>query len=225
MDSQTDSIALPAHIPIFPLSGVLLLPEGRLPLNIFEPRYLDMIADAMSGARIIGMVQPLSSEHLSHNPDVYPIGGAGRITDCQKTDDGRYLITLTGLSRFRIAQELSVTTKYRQVVADWDAFPEDRAGVGDDSGVDRPRLLLSLRAYLQVKDLKADWESIEQAPSGVLINYLSMLCPFEPSEKQALLQAPEIVERSRIFIALLEMAVLQTTGGLDPDDDEPNITH
>lgn len=225
MESPTDTSELPARIPIFPLTGVLLLPEGRLPLNIFEPRYRDMIADAMAGNRIIGMVQPLTSEQLTHSPEVYAVGGAGRITDCQETDDGRYLITLTGLSRFRIAEELSVTTKYRQVVADWDAFPEDRNGIGDDSGVDRPRLLLSLRAYLQVKDLKADWESIEQAPSGVLVNYLSMLCPFEPSEKQALLQAPEIVERSRIFIALLEMAVLQITGGLDPDDDEPNVTH
>lgn len=225
MESPIDKHALPARIPIFPLTGVLLLPEGRLPLNIFEPRYLDMISDAMAGDRVIGMVQPLTSEQLSHRPDVYPVGGAGRITDCQRTDDGRYLITLTGLSRFRIAEELSVTTKYRQVIADWDAFPADRDGIGDDSGVDRARLLLGLRAYLQVKDLEADWDSIEKAPSGALINYLSMLCPFEPSEKQALLQAPEIVERSRIFIALLEMSVLQTAGGNDPDDDEPSVTH
>lgn len=225
MESPTDPVALPGRIPIFPLTGVLLLPDGRLPLNIFEPRYLDMVGDAMAGDRIIGMVQPLTSERLSEAPDVYPVGGAGRITAYQETDDGRYLITLTGLSRFQIAEELSVTTKYRQVVPDWEPFAHDREGIGDDSQVDRTRLLMALRAYLHVKDLKADWEAIEKAPSGALINYLSMLCPFEASEKQALLQSEDIHERSRVFIALLEMAVLQTTGGGPARDDDPSITH
>tara|TARA_R110002167_G_scaffold83990_1_gene228411 strand:- start:1116 stop:1796 length:681 start_codon:yes stop_codon:yes gene_type:complete len=226
MDGTNHSAALPARIPIFPLSGTLLLPEGRLPLNIFEPRYLEMVRDAMAGERIIGMVQPLTPEQLMQAPEVYPIGGAGRITAFQETDDGRMLITLTGIQRFRIAEELAVTTGYRQVIADWAPFAEDRAGIGDDSQVDRERLLMGLRAYLHVKDLKADWDSIEKAPSGALINYLSMLCPFEASEKQALLQAPEIVERSRIFVALLEMSVLQSSGaGGTAGNDNPSTPH
>ena len=216
---------LPARMPIFPLSGVLLLPEGRLPLNIFEPRYLEMVNDAMANERMIGMVQPLTSERLSHTPEVYSIGGAGRITAYQETDDGRYLITLSGVSRFRIAEELSVTTKYRQVVPDWSEFEVDRDGIGEGGHIDRDRLLLSLKAYLHQKELKADWNAIEQAPSGALVNYLSMLCPFEPSEKQALLEAADIGERSRVFTALLEMAVLQAARQRPDDDDDPAVKH
>lgn len=198
---------LPPTLPIFPLTGVLLLPGGRLPLNIFEPRYLAMTRDAMATHRMIGMIQPTRPENREMAPPVYPMGCAGRITSFSETDDGRYLIVLTGVSRFRIAEELTVTTQYRQVIADWEPFRADVNG-DDPAQVDRHRLLRVLRDYLDSQQIPAEWRAIERAPSDALVSSLAMVCPFSPSEKQALLEAPDLAERSRVMTALMEMAVL-----------------
>ena len=207
---------LPERLPVFPLTGVLLLPGGKLPLNIFEQRYLDMVSDAMSGDRMIGMVQPTAPAHDSHAPDIYPVGCAGRITVYEETDDGRYLITLTGLCRFDIREELSTTTRYRQVLADWSGYADDLEPP-DEAGIDRACLLPALRAYLDAADIPADWSAIEKASSVALVNYLSMICPFTPSEKQALLEAADVAARSKGMTSLMEMAVMQSGGG-DGDD-------
>ncbi|MDP6830148.1 MAG: LON peptidase substrate-binding domain-containing protein [Alphaproteobacteria bacterium] len=221
--------ALPARIPIFPLSGVLLLPHAKLPLNIFEPRYLDMIRDAMAGDRIIGMIQPLKSDGSGAseaNPVLYDIGGAGRITSFEETEDNRFLITLTGLSRFAVIEELPATTRYRQVVADWDRFAADRWAEDEAPGVDRNRLLTALRAYLELAQIPAEWEAIAKAETGPLITSLAMICPFGAAEKQALLEAHDLYERGRIMTALVEMSLLQRAsggGGEDQDDDDHRI--
>jgi hypothetical protein len=224
-DTQSADLPLPALLPIFPLSGVLLLPDGKLPLNIFEPRYLDMVRDAMAGDRMIGMVQPVRADDSSAAPKVYQIGGAGRITTFKETDDDRLLITLTGVSRFAIAEELDTTTHYRQVVADWQPFDGDRQHQADAPGVDRARLLMALRAYLELEQIPAEWDAIAKAATGPLITSLAMICPFGASEKQALLEAPDLLERSRILTALVEMALLQRAGGGQGDDDDDHQVH
>ena len=216
---------LPGHIPIFPLSGVLLLPGARLPLNIFEPRYLDMIRDAMAGNRVIGMVQPLPTKQEEQQPRIYNIGGAGRITGFQKTKDERFEIALTGLSRFAIIEELTVTTKYRQVVPDWEQYAADRWGEDEATGSDRTHLLKALRAYLELAHIQADWDSIANAETGQLITALSMNCPFEPAEKQALLEAHDSFARGQILTALIEMSLIHGASGVkeDWDDDSYKI--
>ncbi len=193
---------LPQVIPVFPLPGAILLPRGQLPLNIFEPRYLNMIDDAMAGDRIIGMLQPqVGSVRL---PGLSPIGCAGRITSFAETSDGRYLITLTGCARFRLASELPAQTPYRQIRADFAPFEGDlSAPPEDDIGVDRDGLLDALRAYLETRGLDIDWDTAETAPPEALINSLSMALPFEPPEKQALLEAVSLTERSSVLTALL----------------------
>ena len=140
LEDQPEQDTLPDHIPIFPLGGVLLLPGSRLPLNIFEPRYLDMTRDAMSSSRVIGMVQPMPLNPEGPPTQLYNIGGAGRITAFEETHDGRFEITLTGLSRFAIIEELTVTTRYRQVTPDWDRYAADRMGDDKAAGIDRSRL-------------------------------------------------------------------------------------
>jgi len=216
---------LPVRIPIFPLNGVLLLPNAKLPLNIFEPRYLDMIRDAMAGDRIIGMIQPLNKAEGRAIPPIYDIGGAGRITSFEETPDNRFHITLTGLSRFAVIEELAVTTRYRQAVADWDRFAADRWAEDEAPGVDRNRLLTALQAYLEMAQIPAEWESIARAEIGPLITSLAMICPFGPAEKQALLEAPDLFERSRILTALVEMALLQRAGGGEDQDDDDHQIH
>lgn len=226
-DDRNLADTLPVRIPIFPLSGVLLLPNAKLPLNIFEPRYLDMVRDAMAGDRIIGMVQPLHKGSGGAEPTVYDIGGAGRITSFEEAPDNRFLITLSGISRFSIIEELSVTTRYRQVVADWDRFAADRWGEDDAPGVDRERLLTALRAYLELAQIPAEWDKIAGAETGPLITSLAMICPFGAAEKQALLEAHDLFERSRIMTALVEMALLQRAGGggTDEQDDDDHQIH
>ncbi|NQV59382.1 MAG: LON peptidase substrate-binding domain-containing protein [Alphaproteobacteria bacterium] len=216
---------LPVRIPIFPLSGVLLLPDAKLPLNIFEPRYLDMVRDAMAGDRIIGMIQPVHRAEGNAPPALYDIGGAGRITSFEETPDNRFHITLTGLSRFSIIEELTATTRYRQVVADWDRFAADRWAEDEGPGVDRDRLLTALQAYLELAQIPVEWKTIANAETGPLITSLAMICPFSPAEKQALLEARDLFERSRIMTALVEMALLQQAsgGGDDQDDDDHQI--
>ena len=214
---------LPEIIPIFPLTGVLLLPRGRLPLNIFEPRYLAMTKDALGGERLIGMVQPSDPQQDDNrgkgatNPPVYPVGCAGRITAFAETEDGRYAITLTGMSRFRIKQELPLLSGYRRVVADWAPFAQDRDAAAE-ADFDREGFARALKGYFAQRQISADWEAIEKAPAEHLLTSIAMLCPFAPNEKQALLEAADLAERARLLVALIEMATIkpsttEDTGG------------
>lgn len=196
---------LPSTLDIFPLSGVLLLPRGQLPLNVFEPRYLALVDAALSGTRLIGMIQPTQNEEKVLKPALAAIGCAGRVTGYRENEDGRYLITLTGVCRFRVAEELVTDAPFRQVKADFAPFIEDLAEA-DETDFPRERLVTALKDYLSRRDLKADWKSVLSAPPETLVNALAMLCPFEPAEKQALLEAPTWPERVDTLIALLEMA-------------------
>jgi Lon protease-like protein len=210
MSERVGATALPSILPIFPLTGVLLLPRGRLPLNIFEPRYLAMTRDALAGERLIGMVQPSDPRAAGDNPAVYPVGCAGRITSFSETDDGRFLITLTGISRFRSREELPLLEGYRRVVTEWREFARDLAS-DDEPGFDRDRMLRGLRAYFQHHRIEADWDAITSVPGERLVTSIAMICPFEPSEKQALLEAPNLDERARLLTAMVEMAALNQT--------------
>ena len=208
------AVDLPQVIPVFPLPGAILLPRGQLPLNIFEPRYLNMIDDAMAGDRIVGMIQPQGSQSL---PGLSPVGCAGRITSFAETSDGRYLITLTGCARFRLASELPTQTPYRQVRADFTAFEADLAAPPvDDVGLDRETLLDALRAYLETRGLDIDWDTAETAPPEALINSLSMALPFEPPEKQALLEAVSLTDRSTVLTALMTIDAAEAGEGDAP---------
>ena len=210
---------LPQVIPVFPLSGILLLPRGQLPLNIFEPRYLNMVDDAMAGDRIIGMIQP--SGGLARLPTLSPVGCAGRITSFNETSDGRYLITLTGVSRFRIAGELPVQTPYRQVrasFAEWEAdLTAPPAGEGN---LDREGLLDALKAYLETRGLDIDWDTAETAPPEALVNSLAMALPFDPPEKQALLEAADLDHRAEVLTALMQIGA---AGGDVAEGDGPSM--
>lgn len=196
---------LPRTIGIFPLSGVLLLPRGQLPLNVFEPRYLALVESAISGSRLIGMIQPNENEEKTLKPNLSAIGCAGRVTAYRETDDGRYLLTLTGICRFRVAEELDTPALFRAVKPDFAPFAGDLVETGDDE-FPRERMLEALTGYLSRRDLKADWKSVMSAPSEALVNALSMMCPFDPAEKQALLEAPTLEDRVSTLVALLEMS-------------------
>lgn len=197
---------LPPTVPIFPLTGVLLLARGRLPLNIFEPRYLNMTADALAGDRLIGMIQPKGSSDAGE-PPVYRTGCVGRIVSFEETEDDRMLITLKGVCRFDIVEELATCRGYRRVSADWSRYQGD-FDPETAIAVDRDRLLDDLKSYFEVQGIAANWDAIQETPDEKLVTCLSMICPFEPSEKQALLEAPNLAERSRVLATLVEMAVL-----------------
>jgi Lon protease-like protein len=204
---------LPALIPVFPLAGVLLLPKTRLPLNIFEPRYLAMVDGAMDTYRLIGMIQPKNpDEEGETRPDLASVGCAGRIVEYAETDDGRYLITLAGIARFRVSGERTAKMPYREVAADYAPFAADMENEGEVA-IPRDRLLAALKPYLTEHAMKTDWKSIEEAPPSSLVNALAMICPFEPKEKQALLEARSVKDRSEALIALLEMANAAVPGG------------
>jgi Lon protease-like protein len=195
---------LPLVIPVFPLDGALLLPHAQLPLQIFEPRYISMVDDAMSGERIIGMVQTKGGD--PERPVLQPIGCAGKITTFSETADGRYLITLTGLSRFALKEELNPPTPYRQVRVDFLTYEADLKPIDDDEeGFDRLRLLGALKDYLERRGLDVDWETAKAAPVEALINSLAMALPFDPPEKQALLEAPHLGDRRDTLVALMEI--------------------
>jgi hypothetical protein len=196
---------LPSTLDILPLTGMVLLPRGQLPLNVFEPRYLALVDTALSGSRLIGMIQPIQHEDKVLKPALSAIGCAGRLTSYRENEDGRYLITLTGICRFRVAEELATDTPFRQVKADFAPFLADLIAA-DENDFQRDRLLAALKDYLSRRDMKADWRSVLSAAPETLVNALAMLCPFEPSEKQALLEAPGWLERVDTLIALLEMA-------------------
>lgn len=206
---------LPARIPIFPLAGCILLPRGRLPLNIFEPRYLEMCSDALSGQRIIGMVQPTEPESSGKRPPVYQTGCAGRITAFKETDDRRYLITLTGVCRFHVASEIETRKLYREIDADYAAYLHD-LDPPQHVTLDRARLVASLKSYFELHGLTADWEAIEQCPCNSLVTSLAMICPFGPSEKQALLESKSLDERTELIFSLIEMGIHEGEAGLGP---------
>ena len=206
-----DWTQLPSTMPVFPLTGALLLPRGALPLNIFEPRYRAMVEDAIKGKRVIGMVQPKVPESESAEPPVYDIGCAGRLTAFQELEDGRYIITLTGIRRFRIAEELARTTLYRQFRVDYTGFMQDFEPE-TAAGADREYFLKLIRQYVDIQGYHVDWDVIENTDTETLIHASSTLAPWEPSEKQALLEAPDIDRRYQTLIALYEMAIAQARG-------------
>lgn len=205
---------LPATLPVFPLTGVLLLPRGRLPLNVFEPRYLNMTRDALGAGRLIGMIQPRHATDQAAVPELYGIGCAGRITQFAETEDGRFLITLTGVCRFAIAEEVTSMRGYRRVVADWERFRGDLDPVGPVE-LDRDQLLDRLRRYCEARGISADWNSIKTTPDERLITTLAMICPFKPSEKQAILETDTLAARGELVAALLDMGA---AGGERGDD-------
>lgn len=208
-DSHTIE-ALPSVLPVFPLAGAILIPGSSLPLNIFEPRYLKMIRDAIEGHGLVGMVQPMGDANATV-PALYRVGGVGTISDVQETGDGRFLIKLKGLSRFEIEEELSVTTPYRQVRACWQAYDRDPwGGKKSAADIDRDSLLSALRIYLRAKGLNADFEAIASAPDDILVNTLSMIVPFAAQEKQALLESETVANRCELLKSLLEMASVGT---------------
>jgi Lon protease-like protein len=205
---------LPQVIPVFPLDGALLLPHGTLPLNIFEPRYLNMIDDALAAERVVGMVQTVNGGSRDR-PRLAQVGCAGKITSFAETPDGRYLISLTGLCRFGVGQEILVQTPYRQIRAEYAAFASDLRPLMDDDGFDRIHFLTALKAYLDHRQLEIDWEAAREAPGEALVSSLAMALPFDNAEKQALLEAGTLSERRQALIALLEIDAT--------DDDEPSL--
>lgn len=199
---------LPDRIPVFPLSGALLLPSGQLPLNIFEPRYLAMVDAAIAGDRLIGMVQPaLDAPETAKSPPLCSVGCIGRITQFSESGDGRYLITLSGVSRFRILEELAATTPYRQCRISVEGFADLAEPRKGEEAVDRGALLRTFRHYLQANELEADWESVNRASNAGLVTALSMMSPWGPPEKQALLEAPDHAMRARTLIAITEIVL------------------
>ena len=202
-------------IPVFPLAGALLLPRGQLPLNIFEPRYMAMTDDALrTGHRLIGMIQPDTAHPgPEHKPNLFKVGCAGRITQIAESGDGRYLLQLTGIARFRIEQELGVTTPYRQCRVTYAPFADDFTARKGEDIVDRKALLRALSNFLKANDLKADWEGIETAPNEALVNALAMMAPFGSAEKQALLEAPDLKSRAEMLVAITEMDLAKKRSG------------
>lgn len=203
---------LPDTIPIFPLPGALLLPRARLPLHIFEPRYLQMIEDCLkTKSRLIGMIQPRAVPGGAANR-LAAIGCAGRLTAFNETEDGRYMITLTGISRFRLRDEVQGFTPYRRAHVDWPAFARDLGAEETDTAFDRTGFLALLGRFFAARNLETDWSGLKEADPEMLINALSMLCPFSPEDKQALLEAPSLSTRRETLTALIEFSLHNGTG-------------
>jgi uncharacterized protein len=212
---------LPKTIAVFPLAGALLLPRGQMPLNIFEPRYLAMIDDALrDGHRLIGMIQPDSRRPAPEDkPQLYKIGCVGRMTQLAETGDGRYLIQLTGISRFRLEHEMPVVTPYRQCQVTYAPFADDFVARHGEDAVDRPAVLDALSAFLKANKLKADWDGIENAPNEALVNALAMMAPYGAAEKQAMLEAPDLKTRAEILVAVTKMELAK----VGASDKEPPL--
>lgn len=198
---------LPQSFPIFPLTAALLLPGGNLPLNVFEPRYLAMVDAALAGERMIGMIQPAIPGQRATSGGLCPVGCAGRVVSFSETGDGRYVINLTGICRFTVQSELETTTLFRQVIADWSAFGSDLQPDPSDSEIDRDLLLKTFQAYLDQNNMEADWDSIEQADTGFLVNTLSIMSPYGAAEKQAFLEAKNLKQRADTLVAITEMSM------------------
>jgi len=209
--------ALPDLIAVFPLPGALLLPRGQMPLNIFEPRYLAMIEDTLrSSHRVIGMIQPDPAHPGAdqNKPNLFRVGCAGRVTQFAESGDGRYLIQLTGIARFRIEEELPVSTLYRQCRVSYQPFVDDFVARKGEEQVDRKALLRALTGFLKANNLKVDWDGIENAPNEALVNALAMMSPYDVAEKQAMLEAPDLKTRAEILVAVteIELAKSKTSG-------------
>lgn len=203
---------LPDTIPIFPLPGALLLPRARLPLHLFEPRYLQMLDDVLkTEARLIGMIQPFDDPETKDG-QLHQIGCAGRVTAFSETEDGRYMLTLSGVSRYRIRNEVDGFTPYRRARVEWQGFERDLGAPELDPDWDRTAFLDDLRRYLEDQNLSTDWDSLKDAEDELLINSLSMLCPFEPQDKQALLETPSLSARRGTLATLIAYAL---SGGSD----------
>jgi uncharacterized protein len=209
---------LPEVIAVFPLPGALLLPRGQMPLNIFEPRYLAMVDDALrDGHRLIGMIQP-DVTHSSNEtkPALFRVGCVGRITQLAESGDGRYILELTGIARFRVVEEIDVQTPYRQCKVDYFPYLVDFTARTGEEDVDREGLLAVLEDFLKANNLKVDWEGIESAPNEALVNALAMMSPYGPPEKQAMLEAPDLKTRAEILIAVTEMDLAKKRTSGDP---------
>ncbi len=205
---------LPTEFPVFPLGGALLLPQGKLPLNIFEPRYLAMVEDALASGRVIGMVQPDESRpETPSGPALYKIGCLGRLSSFSEAEDGRYLIALTGMIRFAISVELEMQRGYRRVRADLSRFRSDLDGQPSAQEIDRESLTQALRTYFVARGFDANWDAINEMPDDALVDTLAMVCPFDPAEKQALLEAPKSADRASTLLTLLQMGAHSSDGG------------
>jgi uncharacterized protein len=204
---------MPETVPVFPLSGALLLPRGQMPLNIFEPRYMAMIDHALQRDRLIGIVQP--------NPDkgdtgqLYHVGCVGRITQLAETGDGRYHLTLTGIARFKILSEANTKTSFMQYNVDWMPFVHDYTARFGEDAVDRPSVMQALRSFSEANDIPVDWDSVKDAPNEALVNALSMMCPYGVREKQALLEAADLKSRGEMLVAITEMELAKAATGSD----------
>ncbi|WP_128254915.1 LON peptidase substrate-binding domain-containing protein [Falsirhodobacter deserti] len=203
---------LPETLPLFPLPGALLLPRARLPLHVYEPRYLQMLDDMMkTPQRMVGIIQPREGPAGER---LHSIGCAGRLTGFSETEDGRYMITLSGISRFRLTEETQGFHPYRKGRVDWSSFTRDLGGAEGDPAFDRKAFMATLSRYFEAMELSTDWGSLKDAEEELLINSLSMLCPFPPEDKQALLEAPSLVTRRETLVTLIEFAL---RGGLNGD--------
>jgi uncharacterized protein len=209
---------LPEVIAVFPLAGALLLPRGQMPLNIFEPRYLAMVDDAFrDGHRLIGMIQPdVTHSQSEERPALFKVGCVGRITQLAESGDGRYILELTGVSRFKVVEELTVLTAYRQCRVDYFPFIDDFTARKGEEAVNREALLGALTEFLKSNNLSVDWEGVETAPNEALVNALAMMSPYGPAEKQALLEAPDLKTRAEILIAVTEMDLAKKRTSGDP---------
>ena len=214
---------VPRTIPVFPLSGALLLPRAHLPLNIFEPRYVRMIDDALAGDRVIGMVQPRfdrgeddEDESVEADPPLCAVGALGRIVSYQESGDGRYLIQLAGICRFRLLEEAHPERMYRSCIVSCAEFADDLAGAVDEDKVDRDSLIRAFESYLDANDLEADWKSVKSASNEALVNTLAMMSPYGPAEKQALLEAPNLAARAETLVAITEMEIARNSSGDKP---------
>jgi Lon protease-like protein len=209
---------LPEVIPVFPLPGALLLPRGQMPLNIFEQRYLAMVDDALrDGHRLIGMIQPDTTHSRNEDkPELFRVGCVGRITQFAEAGDGRYILELTGVARFRIKEELVTLTPYRQCRVDYFPFIDDFTARKGEQAVDREALLEVLRDFLKANNLKVDWDGIESAPNEALVNALAMMSPYGAPEKQAMLEAPDLKTRAEILIAVTQMDLAKKRTSGDP---------
>ncbi len=205
---------LPEIIPVFPLPGALLLPRGQMPLNIFEPRYLAMIDDALKTSRLIGMVQPEVDQSPRTRPSgLFDVGCVGRITQFAETGDNRYVISLTGVARFKVKEELTVVTPYRQCLVTFEPFISDFIARAGEDEVDRPAVLSSLKNFVEANQLQIDWKGISAASNEALVNALCMMAPFGPREKQALLEASDLKKRAELLVAITEIELARRDDG------------
>jgi uncharacterized protein len=206
---------MPSVIPVFPLPGALLLPRGEMPLNIFEPRYLAMIDHALSHDRLIGMIQPEATQGETGPVALSQVGCVGRITQLSESGDGRYLVTLTGIARFRTVEEVHSDLAFRRMRVDWEPFALDYLPRHGEDAVDRDAVIGTLRRFSKANNLDVDWDSVKEAPNEALVNALCMMSPFGVREKQALLEASDLKTRGEILVALTEIELAKAAGGGD----------